>query len=161
MTHPVLSRILMLDQVADERFRQHQRRSTSAAAIVGMLTLFGLLEYRVLVEHRVPGTDLGNLCHGRHKNRPHALVSLQKLISPAGVIPCACLAVNSIPKPAAFIPPATSASRSASVPAFLDKHGFGHGHSAVVDGLRFLLLGLAIGLLYWSARRARRLRARS
>ena len=54
MTHPVLNRILMLDQVADERFRQHQRRSTSAAAIVGMLTLFGLLEYRVLVEHRVP-----------------------------------------------------------------------------------------------------------
>ncbi len=54
MTHPVLSRILMLDHVADERFRQHQRRSTSAAAIVGMLTLFVLLEYRVLVEHRVP-----------------------------------------------------------------------------------------------------------
>jgi hypothetical protein len=44
----------MLDQVADERFRQHQRRSTSAAAIVGTITLFGLLEYRVLVEHRVP-----------------------------------------------------------------------------------------------------------
>ncbi len=54
MTHSVLNRILMLDQVADERFRQHQRRSTSAAAIVGILTLFGLLEYSVLVEHRVP-----------------------------------------------------------------------------------------------------------
>lgn len=54
MTHPVLSRILMLDQVADERFREHQRRSTSAAAIVGTLTLFVLLEYHVLVEHRVP-----------------------------------------------------------------------------------------------------------
>lgn len=53
MTHPVLSRILMLDQVADERFREHQRRSTSTAAIVGALTLFGLLEYRLLVEHRV------------------------------------------------------------------------------------------------------------
>ena len=54
MTHPILSRILMLDQVADERFCQHQRRSTSAAAVVGTLTLFVLLEYRLLVEHRVP-----------------------------------------------------------------------------------------------------------
>ena len=54
MTHPVLNRILMLDHVADERYRQHQRRSTSVAAIVGMLTLFVLLEYRVLIEHRVP-----------------------------------------------------------------------------------------------------------
>lgn len=54
MTHPVLSRILMLDQVADERFREHQRRSTSAAAIVGVLTLFVLLEYHLLVEHRIP-----------------------------------------------------------------------------------------------------------
>jgi len=54
MTHPVLNRILMLDHVADERFREHQRRSTSAAAIVGVLTLFVLLEYRLLVEHSVP-----------------------------------------------------------------------------------------------------------
>jgi hypothetical protein len=54
MIHPALSRILMLDHIADERFREHQRRSTSAAAVVGMLTLFVLLEYRLLVEHRVP-----------------------------------------------------------------------------------------------------------
>lgn len=54
MTHPVLSRILMLDHVADERYRAHQHRSTSAAAIVGVITLFVLLEYRLLVEHRVP-----------------------------------------------------------------------------------------------------------
>jgi hypothetical protein len=54
MIHPVLSRILMLDHVADERFRQHQRRSTSAAAVIGVVTLFALLEYRLLVEHRVP-----------------------------------------------------------------------------------------------------------
>jgi len=53
MNHSVLNRILMLDHVADERYCQHQRRSTSAAAIVGTLTVFGLLEYRVLVEHRV------------------------------------------------------------------------------------------------------------
>jgi hypothetical protein len=43
----------MLDHVADERYCQHQRRSTSAAAIVGTLTAFALLEYRLLVEHRV------------------------------------------------------------------------------------------------------------
>ncbi|MEI9970315.1 MAG: hypothetical protein WDM87_17490 [Terracidiphilus sp.] len=53
MTHPILSRILMLDQVADERFREHQRRSTSAAAIVGVLIAFVMLEYHLLVEHRV------------------------------------------------------------------------------------------------------------
>ena len=54
MIHPALSRILMLDHVADERYREHQRRSTSAAAIVGIFSVFALLEYRVLVEHRVP-----------------------------------------------------------------------------------------------------------
>jgi hypothetical protein len=54
MIHPVLSRILMLDHVADERYREHQRRSTSAAAIAGTLTAFALLEYHLLVEHRVP-----------------------------------------------------------------------------------------------------------
>jgi len=54
MTHPVVNRILLLDHVPDERFREHQRRSTSAAAIVGILTLFVLLEYRLLIEHRVP-----------------------------------------------------------------------------------------------------------
>lgn len=50
MIRPALSRILLLDHVADERFLAHQRRSTSAAAVVGVLTLFGLLEYRLLVQ---------------------------------------------------------------------------------------------------------------
>jgi hypothetical protein len=54
MIHPVLSRILMLDHVADERFRDHNRRSTSAAAIAGTLSAFVLLEYHLLIEHRVP-----------------------------------------------------------------------------------------------------------
>jgi hypothetical protein len=54
MIHPILSRILMLDHVADERFREHQRRSTSAAAIVGILFTFALLEYHLLIEHSVP-----------------------------------------------------------------------------------------------------------
>jgi hypothetical protein len=54
MIHPVLSRILMLDQIADERFCEHQRRSTSYSAVVGTVTVFALLEYHLLVEHRVP-----------------------------------------------------------------------------------------------------------
>jgi hypothetical protein len=54
MIHPVLSRILMLDHIADERCREHNRRATSAAAIAGTLTVFALLEYHLLIEHRVP-----------------------------------------------------------------------------------------------------------
>ena len=54
MIHPVLSRILMLDYVADERFREHQRRSTSAAAVAGILFTFALLEYHLLIEQTVP-----------------------------------------------------------------------------------------------------------
>jgi hypothetical protein len=50
---PILHRLLLLDHVADERMRDHQRRSTSTAAVVGTLTVFLLLEYRLLVEHRV------------------------------------------------------------------------------------------------------------
>ena len=54
MIHPILSRILMLDHVADERLLDHGRRSTSYAAVVGTFTAFALLEYHLLVEHRVP-----------------------------------------------------------------------------------------------------------
>jgi len=54
MNHPALSRVLMLDHVADERFREHQRRSTSAAAIIGVLIAFVMLEYQLLIEHSVP-----------------------------------------------------------------------------------------------------------
>lgn len=43
---------------------------------------------------------------------------------------------------------------SSFVPALFYEHGFGQSHSFIVDGLRFLLLGAAIGLLYWSARRS-------
>ncbi len=53
MTHALLNRILLLDHVADERFREHGRRSTSTAAVVGTLTVFALLEYHLLVEHSV------------------------------------------------------------------------------------------------------------
>jgi hypothetical protein len=33
--------------------------------------------------------------------------------------------------------------------------GFGHRHPALIDGLRFLLIGCAVCLLYWFARRMR------
>ena len=32
--------------------------------------------------------------------------------------------------------------------------GFGHRHPALFDGLRYLLMGLAIGLLLWFVRRS-------
>jgi len=44
----------MLDHVADERFREHQRRSTSAAAIIGLLIAFVVLEYHLLIDRSVP-----------------------------------------------------------------------------------------------------------
>lgn len=53
MIRKLLYRILLLNQVPDERFHEHGRRSTSTAAVVGALTLFVLLQYRLLVEHRV------------------------------------------------------------------------------------------------------------
>jgi hypothetical protein len=33
-------------------------------------------------------------------------------------------------------------------------NSFGHGHPVLYNGLRFLLIGCAIGLLRWSARRS-------
>lgn len=53
MNHSVLRRILMLDRVADERCREHSRRSSTAALVVGVLTIFALQDYRLLVEHVV------------------------------------------------------------------------------------------------------------
>jgi len=37
----------------------------------------------------------------------------------------------------------------------LFEDGFGHRHPVLIDGLRFLLIGCAIGLLYWVARHSR------
>jgi hypothetical protein len=54
MIHPVLSRILMLDHVPDERCREHNRRSSSFAVVAAVFTAFALLEYHLLVEHRIP-----------------------------------------------------------------------------------------------------------
>jgi peptidoglycan biosynthesis protein MviN/MurJ (putative lipid II flippase) len=53
MTRKLIYRLLLLHHVTDERFQEHGRRSTSAAAIVGVFTLFVMLQYRLLIEHRV------------------------------------------------------------------------------------------------------------
>ena len=53
MTRNLIYRLLLLDHVAYERFQEHGRRSTSVAAVVGVFTLFVMLQYRLLVEHRV------------------------------------------------------------------------------------------------------------
>jgi hypothetical protein len=51
MNRNLLNHILLLDRVADERLIDHARRSTSFAAVVGVLALFALLEYHLLIEH--------------------------------------------------------------------------------------------------------------
>jgi hypothetical protein len=50
----LLTRILLLDHVADERFQDHVRRSNSAAIFMAAAVAFALLEYHLLVEHRIP-----------------------------------------------------------------------------------------------------------
>jgi hypothetical protein len=52
--HPLLNRLFMLDRVTDERFQDHARRSSAAAARISTAVAFGLLEYHLLVEHRIP-----------------------------------------------------------------------------------------------------------
>lgn len=51
MTHPILNRIPILGQFVDERFLEHRRRSTSVAAMAGVLVAGGLFEYRLIVQH--------------------------------------------------------------------------------------------------------------
>jgi hypothetical protein len=51
MNHALLRRIFFLDMVADERARDHERRSANNALIAGILAAAGLLEYHLLVEH--------------------------------------------------------------------------------------------------------------
>jgi hypothetical protein len=53
MTHNLINRFLLLDHVADERQRDHSRRSSSIAVVTGVLAAFALLEYHLLVEHRI------------------------------------------------------------------------------------------------------------
>jgi hypothetical protein len=51
MSHPILSRIPILGRFVDERFLEHRRRSTSLAALVGILVAGGLFEYRLIFQH--------------------------------------------------------------------------------------------------------------
>jgi hypothetical protein len=51
MTHPILSRIPILRGLADERFLEHRRRSSSTAGFATLLLAVGLFEYRFIVDH--------------------------------------------------------------------------------------------------------------
>ena len=81
MTHPILNRIPMLDQVADERDRE-TTEVDERGGHVGVLIAFAMLEYHLLVEHRVPW-DLIAVIYGMGliKGRAYAVVSLQELTS--------------------------------------------------------------------------------
>lgn len=51
MTHPILSRIPILNKFVDERFLDHRRRSSAVAGITGALLAIGLFEYRFFHDH--------------------------------------------------------------------------------------------------------------
>ncbi|MGA2887214.1 MAG: hypothetical protein ABSE51_04130 [Terracidiphilus sp.] len=51
MTHPILSRIPFLRKLADERFLEHRRRSSSVAGFATLLVAYGIFAYRLLVNH--------------------------------------------------------------------------------------------------------------
>ncbi len=51
MTHPVLSRIPILNKFVDERFLNHRRRSSSIAGILSAILAVVLFEYRFFFDH--------------------------------------------------------------------------------------------------------------
>jgi hypothetical protein len=51
MTHPVLSRIPILNKFVDERFLDHRRRSSSMAGILSAILAVALFEYRFFFDH--------------------------------------------------------------------------------------------------------------
>ncbi len=51
MTHPVLSRIPILNKFVDERFLNHRRRSSSMAGILAAILGVVLFEYRFFFDH--------------------------------------------------------------------------------------------------------------
>jgi hypothetical protein len=51
MTHPILSRIPILNQFVDERFLEHRRRSSSIAGFATLFLALGVFEYRIFVNH--------------------------------------------------------------------------------------------------------------
>ena len=53
MTHPILSRIPILNQFVDERFLEHRRRSSSLAGFATLILAGCIFEYRLLVGHAI------------------------------------------------------------------------------------------------------------
>jgi len=51
MTHPILSRIPILNKFVDERFLEHRRRSSSTAGFATLLVAGALWEYRFFADH--------------------------------------------------------------------------------------------------------------
>jgi len=51
MTHPIFSRIPILRKLADERFLEHRRRSSSIAGFATLLVAGALWEYRFFADH--------------------------------------------------------------------------------------------------------------
>lgn len=51
MTHPILSRIPILNKFVDERFLNHRRRSSSIAGILSAIFAVALFEYRYFFDH--------------------------------------------------------------------------------------------------------------
>lgn len=51
LSHPILSRIPILNRFVDERYLDHRRRSSAAAGITGALLAIVLFEYRLFHDH--------------------------------------------------------------------------------------------------------------
>ena len=51
MTHPILSRIPILNKYVDERFLEHRRRSSSIAGFAVLILAGCIFEYRIFVSH--------------------------------------------------------------------------------------------------------------
>jgi hypothetical protein len=53
MTHPILSRIPILNKFVDERFLEHRRRSSSIAGFATLILAGILFEYHIFAENKV------------------------------------------------------------------------------------------------------------
>jgi hypothetical protein len=53
MTHPILSRIPILNKFVDERFLNHRRRSSSIAGFATLILAGCIFEYRIFVNHLI------------------------------------------------------------------------------------------------------------
>lgn len=51
MTHPILSRIPILNKFVDERFLEHRRRSSSIAGFATLILASCVFEYRIFANH--------------------------------------------------------------------------------------------------------------